>query len=77
MAEKIKKLPDTELEVMQAVWSCKNPALRTEIDEVLQKTHPMAATTLLTILGRLAEKGFLKIEKQGRSASYFALVRKE
>ena len=60
-----RRLPDTELEVMQAVWALGGPALRAEIDEILRKKHPMAQTTLLTLLSRLAEKGFLKIEKNG------------
>ena len=72
-----RRLPDTELEVMQAVWALGGPAARAEIDEILRKKHPMAQTTLLTLLSRLAEKGFLKIEKTGRSARYIPLVGKE
>ena len=37
----------------------------------------MAPTTLLTVLSGLAEKGFLKIEKTGRSAEYRPLITKE
>ncbi|MDO5416709.1 MAG: BlaI/MecI/CopY family transcriptional regulator [Lachnospiraceae bacterium] len=73
----IRRLPDAELEVMQAVWACTPPASRTDIDEKLKLTHPMALTTLLTVLTRLAEKGFIQIEKAGRSARYLPLVRKE
>lgn len=59
----IKRLPDAELEVMQALWSCTPPASRSDIETVLQSVHPMAVTTLLTVLTRLGEKGFLRIEK--------------
>ena len=31
----------------------------------------------MTVLSRLAEKGFLKIEKTGRSAEYWPLITKE
>ena len=34
----------------------------------------MALTTLLTVLTRLSEKGFLRIEKVGRSARYIPLI---
>lgn len=62
---------------MQAVWACEVPAKRAGISEILAKTHPIAPTTLLTVLSRLAEKGFLKIEKTGRSAEYWPLITKE
>lgn len=64
MAERIRTLPDAELEVMQAVWACAVPAKRAQIGAILDQTHPMAPTTLLTVLSRLADKGFLRIEKQ-------------
>ena len=74
MKQPIRRLPDAELEVMQAVWGCEPPVARAEISERLNATHPMALTTLLTVLMRLSDKGFLKIEKVGRSARYTPLV---
>lgn len=70
MDHTIRRLPDTELEVMQAIWDCVSPVTRAQIEEILQKTHPMAPTTLLTLLTRLAEKDFIMIEKHGRSSFY-------
>ena len=72
MNEDIRRLPDAELEVMQAVWDCPEPVYRSEIQARLHR--PMAQTTLLTLLTRLGEKGFLRIEKQGRSRRYVPLV---
>lgn len=77
MNNTIRRLPDAELEVMQAVWACEPPAARTDINTILQTTHPMALTTLLTVLARLAEKGFLKISKEGRSARYTPLISRQ
>ena len=74
MERGIRRLPDSELEVMQAIWRCKPPVSRADIEAILRETHTMAQTTLLTLLTRLAEKGFLKIEKSGRSSSYIPLV---
>lgn len=34
----------------------------------------MALTTLLTLLTRLSEKGFIKIQKEGRTARYTPLI---
>ena len=71
MAERIRTLPDAELAVMQAVWACEAPAKRAQLAAILDKT------TLLTVLSRLADKGFLRIEKTGRSAEYWPLVARE
>lgn len=72
-----KRLPDAELEVMQAIWACSAPVSRAQIDEILRQTHPMAQTTLLTLLTRLAEKSYIQIDKTGRSASYTPLISRE
>ena len=77
MSTPIRKLPDAELEVMQAIWACTPPVSRTDIDAILKDTHPMALTTLLTLLTRLSDKGVVKIEKVGRSSQYYPLVSKQ
>ena len=53
---KIKRLPDAELEIMNALW---------DADAALPGP-PRARTTLLTLLARLEEKGCVTREKQGR-----------
>jgi BlaI family penicillinase repressor len=73
----IKKLPDTELEVMQALWACASPATRMDVEALLTTTHPMAPTTLLTLLSRLADKGFIEIQKEGRITHYIPLITQE
>ena len=56
-------LAEAELDVMQAVWACTPPVTRSQINGILETSHPMAPTTLLTVLSRLSKKGFLRIEK--------------
>ena len=77
MRNGIRRLPDAELEVMQALWACNMPAARSDIEEVLFKTHPMAMTTLLTLLTRLSDKGFISIEKSGRKSYYNPTISRE
>lgn len=77
METAIRRLPDAELEVMQAVWACEPPVARADIHEILKDTHPMALTTLLTVLSRLSDKGFLRTEKEGRRARYIPLVSRQ
>ena len=73
----IKKLPDTELEVMQALWACQSPATRMDVEARLTTTHPMAPTTLLTLLSRLADKDFIEIQKEGRITHYIPRITQE
>ena len=77
MKKLIRRLPDSELAVMQAVWECTPPVSRTALEEKLLPTYPMAQTTLLTLLTRLAQKGFLTIEKQGRANFYLTTVTRD
>ena len=77
MSHTIRRLPDTELEVMQALWASDTPVLRTQLEERLAQTHPMATTTLLTLLSRLSEKGFVRVDKEGRKSLYAPLVTRE
>lgn len=74
MEQELRRLPDSELEVMQAVWNCKAPATRRDIEKKLDRAQPMAATTLLTLLGRLTEKGFLRADRESRGSVYTPLV---
>lgn len=73
----IRRLPDAELEVMQAVWDCEAPVSRSDIENVLNKTRPMAVTTILTLLSRLVEREFLTIERSGRSNCYTPVISKQ
>ena len=77
MSHTIRRLPDTELEVMQALWASDTPVPRAQLEERLAQTHPMATTTLLTLLSRLSEKGFVLVEKEGRKSLYAPLVTRE
>ena len=77
MSNRIRRLPDAEQEVMQAIWACQSPVARTDIENILFKEHPMAMTTLLTLLTRLSDKGFITITKNGRRSYYTPLISQE
>lgn len=72
--EEIKRLPASELEIMQIIWKKSAPVSRVDIEQALQETHPLAPTTILTLLTRLCEKGFLSLKKEGRSNLYEPLI---
>lgn len=72
--KEIRRLPESELEIMQMIWREPAPVSRMTVEHVLQKVHPLAPTTILTLLTRLCEKGFLALEKEGRTNRYTPLI---
>lgn len=72
--EKLERLPDAELEVMQAMWQVGNyPVTSAQLMEKLSGRH-WRLPTLLKLLSRLEERGFVESEKEGRSNRYYPLV---
>lgn len=70
-----KTLPDSELDIMLAVWRTDGPATAPAILEALEK--PLTASALHSYLKRLEEKGYLRCEKDGRVNRYTALIPEE
>lgn len=74
MDKDIRRLPDSELELMQIIWELEPPLSRQDIEEKLPPDRPLAPTTVLTFLDRLREKGFLRAEKRGKTNYYTPLI---
>ncbi|MCM1523922.1 MAG: BlaI/MecI/CopY family transcriptional regulator [Ruminococcus sp.] len=74
---KIKKLPETELEVMLAVWDSELPVSTSDIHKYLEKQRSWNMSALQTVLGRLTEKGFLSTEKSGKNRYFNCLISKD
>lgn len=66
------RLPDSELEVMLAVWKQGGQASAPEISQRLGRA--LTASALHSYLKRLEEKGFLACRKAGKVNVYTALV---
>ncbi len=73
--KEFKHLPDAELAVMQIIWGCTPPVTAGEVQKNAAKDWK--ATSVLTFLSRLTEKGFLRCEKEGRQNLYTPLVGRE
>ena len=73
----MKRLPDSELELMMIIWDAGRPMSRNEIEEQLPAERQLSATTILSFLSRLQEKRFVQVRKEGRNNVYEPLVRKE
>lgn len=73
----MKRLPDSELEIMMIIWELDKPVTRLEIEEQMDKERKLSPTTILSFLSRLQEKGFLEVRKSGKNNVYVALIDKE
>lgn len=72
-----KTLPNSELELMMILWQAEAPMTRTEIEEKLPKKRKISKTTVLSFLSRLEEKGFVRVEKEGRNNCYYPIVKEK
>ena len=68
------KLGDGELEVMQAVWEAREPVTASKILEKIQEKRTWGLSTLMTVLSRLTEKGYLDCDKTTRTNIYSAKI---
>ena len=71
----MKRLPESELEIMMIIWKYDRPVNRMDIEEHLKKD--VAAPTILSFLNRLEAKGFVSVEKVGKINWYTPLVKEE
>ena len=73
----MKRLPDSELEIMMIIWELNKPVTRFEIEAEMNEERKLSPTTILSFLSRLQEKGFLTVEKVGKNNLYSPLIKKE
>ncbi|CAB1247194.1 Transcriptional regulator [Clostridiaceae bacterium BL-3] len=69
----IKKIPESELEVMKVIWSSKIPVSSKEIVKIMEEKKGWKNTTILTLLSRLAKKKFITVAK-GKKITYYTPV---
>jgi predicted transcriptional regulator len=65
-----------ENEIMEVVWEKGDVTVR-DVHESLQQKRPIAYTTVMTTLGRLADKGFLRRIEEQPAHHYVAIVSRD
>lgn len=69
------QISDSELELMKIVWTAGGTALYAQIMEALAaEGRTWQKNTVITLLSRLVDKGFLTVRKLGRRNEYIAAV---
>lgn len=76
MAERHTALSETQLEIMNVVWDRAEVSV-SEIWEVLRDRRPLARNTVLTLVSRLEERGYLRHRALGKTFLYSAVVGRE
>lgn len=75
--DKLKKLPDAEFEVMKTIWANEPPVTTNMLMEQLGNKKDWKLQTLVALLLRLVDRGFVRTEKNGKERTYYPLVDKE
>lgn len=74
----LQQISESEYILMKIIWKNQGKALFSVIMEKLeQDKNDWNKNTVLTLLSRLVEKGFLRTRKIGRRNEYIALVKEE
>lgn len=71
------RLPETEYEVMSVVWRNTPPVTTAVLMNQLGNEKGWKLQTLVTLLNRLTERGFLRSEKLGKERTYYPCVNQD
>ncbi|WP_027400233.1 BlaI/MecI/CopY family transcriptional regulator [Anaerovorax odorimutans] len=77
MNKSIKRLPDSELEIMMIIWEANKPVTSAYIQEKLKNRKEWKITSILTFLARLTAKGFITSTRQGKINIYSAAINEQ
>lgn len=77
MKKNLQRLPDSELDIMLALWSGHPDMSRLEIEDIINQKKKLAPTTILSLLTRLEKKNFVSVKKQGKNNLYSPLISQE
>ena len=67
-------LPQAELAIMLIIWQQEGVITSNQIMKALENEKSWGLTTVLNFLTRLVRRGFLQVEKNGRTNYYEALI---
>ena len=70
------RLTPLEAVIMDCVWDLSQAKVR-QVRERLRQTRPLAYNTVLTMMGILRDKGFLRSRRDGRADVYEPCVSRE
>ena len=69
---RLRGLGELERAIMEVVWAADGPVTGRAVVDELTRERPVAYTTVLTVMDRLAGKGLLTRQRRGRVHTYQA-----
>lgn len=72
-----KVLGDLESRVLRTIWAIGRPASARAVHERIEKKHPIASLTTITVLNKLVSKGILAREKSNDLFHYRARLNED
>lgn len=73
----MKRLPEAEFEIMKIVWTNEPPVTTSLVMEQLGEKKGWKIQTVVTLMQRLVERGFLRSEKKGRERAYYPIIKRD
>ena len=75
---KAQRLPDAEFDVMQTIWDQEPPVTTGLLMDLIGRNRGWKVQTMVTLLGRLTERGFLRVERTGsRERAFWPVIGRE
>lgn len=75
---KSKRLPDAEFEIMEFIWAQEPPVTTAEAWEAIGREKGVKIQTIVTLFGRLVERGFLRFDRgRGREREFYPLISRD
>jgi predicted transcriptional regulator len=73
----MKKLPEAEFAVMNAIWLSEPPVTTAQLMRMVGNEKGWKQPALISLLNRLIERGFVSTEKNQKERSYYPQVQRE
>lgn len=77
MKKRFQKLPDSELDVMLALWNGHPDMTRLEVENFVNQNKQLASTTILSMLIRLEKKQFVSVKREEKTNLYNPRISQE
>ena len=75
---KAQRLPDAEFDVMQTIWDQEPPVTTGMLMDLIGRDRGWKVQTMVTLLARLTERGFLRVERTGgRERVFWPVIGRE
>ena len=73
----MKRLPETEFKIMKVAWESNPPITTGLIMESIGNENNWKIQTVVSLMKRLTERGFLRSEKKAKERFYYPTVEKD